>query len=181
MQKLVRLLLLLALVGFGFWGWRQFFPSPESRIRSQLSNLARTVSFDPLDGTVRRLYKLQHFADFFTPDVVVTVSMRGYEDMTLTGVAELQAAANRSMDPNGSRGWKVHLRDISVALDKDGQTAVANLTIEATIQGQQDLFAQEFNFHFRKVGRKWLIYRVESVQTLSGGPRSPCAPGARPS
>jgi hypothetical protein len=42
-----------------------------------------------------------------------------------------------------------------------------NLTGKAIVPGERDISAQEFNFQLKKVDGKWLIYRVETVRTLS--------------
>ena len=45
--------------------------------------------------------------------------------------------------------------------------SVANLTGKATVEGEGDFQVQEFNFKLKKVDRTWLIYRIDTVKTLS--------------
>ncbi|HEY2082608.1 MAG TPA: hypothetical protein VGI88_07460, partial [Verrucomicrobiae bacterium] len=62
---------------------------------------------------------------------------------------------------------KVEFPDMNVTIDPGGGTAKVNLTAKATVPGEKDISAQEFNFLIKKVDGKWLIYKVETVKTLS--------------
>ncbi len=64
-------------------------------------------------------------------------------------------------------GVKIEFVDIVVKLDPDKQSATVDLTGKATMSGEHDFSVQEFKFLLKKVGRDWLIYRVETVKTLS--------------
>jgi hypothetical protein len=48
---------------------------------------------------------------------------------------------------------------------------LADLTAEARISGESDLFVQEMKFTLRKDGSRWLITRVQTVQTLQNAGR----------
>jgi hypothetical protein len=165
MQKLFRVVILLALIGLGIWGWRVLFPSPEHAIRSRVTRLAQTVSFKPQDGTVPKALKLQKLPDYFAQDLVVNVNVRGYGAVTLEGRDDLVQKVMLAMKE--LRGLKVEFLDINVTLGSDRQTAVANLTGKATIAGEQDFIVQEFNFMLKKADGRWLIYRIDSVKSLS--------------
>ena len=167
MQKYSRILITAAVIGLGFWGWRVLFPSPQHLITTRLMKLARTASFDPQDGALTRANKARQLLDLFTPDVQVEIDLRGYGQITFNGRDEVQSAVLAEMAPGRWAGLKVEFSDISVVLGPDRQTAVANLTGKATLDGQSDFIVKEFNFSLRKVQRNWLIYRVETVKTLS--------------
>ena len=97
------------------------------------------------------------------------ISVPGYEQLTLRGRDEvLQTAA-------GARtrltSLKVEFPDMNIMVDADKQSAKVNLTGKATVPGEKDVTAQEFNFMLKKVDGKWQIYRVETVKTLSLLPR----------
>src|SRR5205823_3840642 len=62
---------------------------------------------------------------------------------------------------------KVEFPDMNITLGADKQTAKVNLTGTAVVPGEHDISAQEFNFMLKKVDGKWLIYKVETVKTLS--------------
>jgi hypothetical protein len=173
MQKLVRVVIAAALIGLVFWGWRTLFPTPERVIRSRLQKLAATLSFEPKDGELLRAFQAQNLTEFFTPDATLQVDIRGYGQRTLNGRDELQQAALVYL--HAIRGLKVELLDINVTLDADKQSAVANLTGKATVLGESDFYVQEFNFKLKKVDGKWLIYKVETVKTLSQS-RNACHP-----
>jgi hypothetical protein len=165
MQKLVRFVTVAALIGAVFWVWTVLFPSPQKVIRSRLLKLAATASFEPKDGELPRAFQSQKLTEFFTPDAMVTVDIRGFGQRSLNGREELQQAALAYM--HTLRGLKVELLDINVTLDPDKQTAVANLTGKAMVTGESDFYVQELNFKLKKVDGKWLIYKVETVKTLS--------------
>src|SRR5581483_368351 len=76
------------------------------------------------------------------------------------------------------QGLKIEFLDITVTVDPDGQTALGHLTGKATVSGERDFQVMELNFRFRNVDGKWLIFKVETVKTLSTGPAS--RPGRRP-
>jgi hypothetical protein len=171
MQKSFRVVIVLALIGLGIWGWRVLFPNPEHVIRSRVAGLARTASFEPQDGTVPKGFKLQKLPDYFTPDLVINLTVRGYGSVTLEGRDEFVQKVMVAMKE--LRGMKVEFLDINVTLRSDRQTAVANLTCKVTIAGEQDFIVQECNFMLKKVDGRWLIYRIDSVKSLSRG-RAPC-------
>jgi hypothetical protein len=171
MQKLVRILAALALVIIAIWLWRFFFPSPEHVIRSRLSELATAVSVEPGEGNFRKVLHLQKLPDFFTPDVAVVADIRGYPPVSVEGREDIMRWI---MGARQNWSWlKVEFLDVNVTLAADKQTAVVNLTGKATVPGDRDFFVQEFNFMFKKVDGKWVIYRIESVKTLSLLDRSP--------
>jgi Mrp family chromosome partitioning ATPase len=167
MQKSFRIVFAAALIGLGIWAWRMWFPSPENVIRSRLLKLARTASFDATDRTLSKGLKVYELLDYFTPDVVINLNVRGIEVHTLNGRDELQQAALAAANSEAARGLKVEFLDIDVTLGPDRQTATVNLTGEATVAAERDLIVQKFNFLLKKVEGKWLIYRVEAVKVLS--------------
>lgn len=165
MQKSLRLILVAILIALGFWAWRALFPSPEKVIRSRLRKLAATSSFEVGSGTIPKAYKASQIPDYFTRDVVIHVNAPGYEPLSIEDRNELQQYVTAGF--NRLTGLKIEFLDINVKLGPDKQTAVANLTGKATVNGERDFSVQEFNFMLRKVDGKWLIYRVETVKTLS--------------
>ena len=165
MKKPVRLILAAALIGLAIWGWRVWFPSPQNAIRSRLLNLARTVSVEPGEGTIPRGLKAQSLGDYFTADVVINLEVRGFDIRELQGHDELMQAVMGAMQH--VRGLKVEFLDINITPDAGNQTAVANLTGKATVEGEGDFQVQEFSFKLKKVDRTWLIYRIDTVKTLS--------------
>jgi hypothetical protein len=165
MQKSLRIASALALIGLGIWGWTILFPGPERLIRSRLEKLARTVSVQPGDGAVARGLKAYELPDFFTPDVVISLTVRGFGGRVFTGRDELMEQVNPAMQ--NVRGLKVEFLDANITLAPDKLEAVVNLTAKATLTEQSDLIVQEFNIKFRKLKGQWLISRVESVKTLS--------------
>jgi len=165
MKRAVQIALAAAAVGLGFWLWTVLFPTPENAIRSRLHDLAKALSFKSGSGMVAQAFSSQKAAEFFTSDVDVEVNLTGYEPISLHGRDEVLqiAMASRSR----LTALKVEFPDINITLGADKQTAKVNLTGKATVPGERDISAQEFNFKLKKVNGKWLIYQVETVRTLS--------------
>ncbi len=152
-------------MALGVWGWWIFFPSPERAIRARLDALARTLSFEPKDGTLARGYGAEKAAGFFTTNVEINVEARGFEPLHFSRRDEIQQAALGAA--RFLRGLKVEFLDINLTLNPDQQSAKANLTGKWTPSGDRDFNVLEFNFLLMKVNGTWLIYRVDSVKTLS--------------
>ena len=165
MQKLVRILVIAALIGAAIWGWWVLFPSPERAIRSQLKGLSETVSFDAKEGTIPKGFKAQKLLDYFTVDVEASVNVREYPAHTFNGRDELMQALLYAQ--SNLKGLQVKFLDINVTLGPDKQTAVAYLTAQATIPGDRDFNLLELNVSLKKVEGKWMIYKIETVKTLS--------------
>ena len=164
--SLAKLLLLIALVAVGWWGWHILFPNPEAVIRANLVSLAKAASFESSQGTVARLYNAQKVPDYFTADVVINIGSLGFGEVeSVNGRDEIQQAVLAAR--KNWKAMKVELLDIHVTIAPDGQSATANLTGKASVPGEKEFFVQEFNFLLRKVEGKWLIYRVDPVKTLS--------------
>jgi hypothetical protein len=166
MKKWVwRLAVVVVLAGLGFWGWRVLFPAPEQVIRKRLNQLAVTASFSGSEGALVKVAKAQAITSFCTPDVEITLDVPGYGHHEINGIAELlqQAAAARSYH----EGFTVQFLDIIVNVAPDQNSAVADLTAKGGVLHEKDFNVQELRFKLRKVEGKWLIYRAETVHTLT--------------
>jgi SnoaL-like protein len=165
MKRAIQIVLAAAVAGLAVWLWTVLHPSPEKVVRSRLKALAKAMSFKSGAGTLAKAYNAEKVSEFFTPDVVVEVNVAGFEPVSLNGrdeILKIVAAAETRLT-----SMKVEFPDMNVTFGADGQTAKVNLTGKATVPGERDISAQEFNFQLKKVEGKWLIYRVETVRTLS--------------
>lgn len=165
MQKSLRLLGALALIGLGIWAWWLLFPSPERVIRSRLNKLSRIVSFTAQEGGISKAYNAQKLIDYFTPEVEISIDAPRYPRQNISARQELIQGLLWAQSNLGS--LKVEFIDISVSVGADQQTATANLVGKATIGKDADFNVQELNFLLKKVEGKWLIYRIETVRSLS--------------
>ena len=159
-----RAVLVLALAAALVWGWWTFFPSPERVIRKDLKELAQSVSFGGNEAPLAKLANATKVASYFTGDAQVIVDVPGYSRLTLSGMDELRPAALRARQAMNS--LKVDFVDISVSVADPKQTAVADVTAKGVVPGEKDFQIQELRFTFARVGRNWLIRRVETVKTL---------------
>lgn len=165
MKRAILAILGLAVIGFGVWLWMVLHPSPERAIRSRIDALAKTISFESNGGLLAQAYNAQKVSDFFTPDVDVEVNISGLEPLSFHGRDEVMQAA--AVARTHLSAMKVQFIDLNITLDPDKQGAKVNLTGTAKIPGERDISAQEFNFIMKKVGGKWMIYRIETVKTLA--------------
>jgi hypothetical protein len=159
-----RLLLLLALIALGLWGWRSLNPDPERVIRHRLGELARTASFSAKEGLVAQAWNANTLGDFFTLDVQVSLDAPGVQH-SLSGRAELVQAYMGARAQ--VRGLSIEFPDIKVMLDPEGNSAVVNLTAKGKVTGESELYLQELKLRLIKVKRDWLIEQIETVRTLS--------------
>jgi hypothetical protein len=163
-QGLKRLGLILALLALGFWAWRFFFPSPERIIRKNLSAVARLASFAPNEGALAKLSNTQKLTGFCTGDIEIAIDVPGRLPRTLSGRGDLTQAIMSARSTLSA--LKVEFLDIQVAVGGDRESAVARLTAKADLPGEKVPEVQELKVTFQKVGRDWLIHRVETVKTL---------------
>jgi hypothetical protein len=164
MKRIVQSVFALAVIGLAVWLWLVFHPTPEAAIRSNLNSLAKTISFKD-GGEIAKAYNAQKAAGFFTTDVEIILTIGGYDPISLHGRDEVQQAVLAG--ETRLTALKVEFLDMNVTLDASKESAKVNLTGKATVPGQRDISAQEFNFLLKKVDGKWLIYRVETVKTLA--------------
>jgi hypothetical protein len=167
MKRVVPIILIAAVIGLAVWLWGVLFPSPEKVVRSRLNALAKAISFSSSGGALGKAYDAQKAANFFTTDVDVDLNVAGYDSISLHGRDEVLHVALAARSRLSS--LKVEFPDMNITIDPGGETAKVNLTAKATMPGEKDISAQEFNFMLKKVDGKWLIYKVETVKTLSDG------------
>ncbi len=165
MRRVVQVLVLAALVVCGCWLWTVLFPTPEAVVRNRLNGLAKALSFKSGSGLLSQALQAQKAAEFFTTDADIDVNVAGYDPLALHGRDEVQQIATAARVRLSS--LKIDFPDMNITIDPGGQTAKVNLTGKAEIPGERDISAQEFNFLLKKVDGQWLIYKVETVKTLS--------------
>lgn len=165
MVKWLRLLLLVIVVALGAWAWVALHPSPERLIRRQLEGVARAASFGPGQGYLAKLAGAQRLADFFSTNIEVHIDVPGHQGHTLAGREEIQQAALASRA--SVQSLTVTFPDVTVIVDSDQESAVADLTLQARVAGEQEMIVQEMKVTLRKINGQWLIIKVETVRTLS--------------
>jgi hypothetical protein len=165
MKIVFRFVLAAALIALGVWLWFVLFPSPEKVIHKRLVALANTVSFSSNQGNLVRLAGAQNLGFFFSTNIEVNIDVPGHERHVFVGRSEIIQAALAARSAVG--GLTVKFPDINITVTPDKQSAVADLTVEAHISGQQDPIVQEMKFTLQKTDGEWLVARIETVRTLS--------------
>lgn len=165
MKIFFRAVLFVVLAALGFWLWTILFPSPEKIIRGQLTKLAQDVSFSQNENNLVKIARAQSVADFFSTNVEINLNVPGRESQSFAGRDEITQAAMASRQ--AASALDVKFPDINITIAPDENSATADVTVEATVSGQRDAIVQEMKFTFQKTEGKWLITKVETIQTLS--------------
>jgi hypothetical protein len=165
MKILVRLVLVVAVAALGFWLWTVFFPGPEKIIRSQLADLAGDVSFSPGENNLVKIAHAESVAGFFATNVEVNLSVPEHEQQSLIGRDEINQAVLASRQQLTS--LDVKFPDINITVAPDKNSAVADITVDATISGESNALVQEVKFTFEKAQGQWLIGKVETVRVVT--------------
>ncbi len=165
MKNIFRIVLLAALAALALWLWTVAFPGPEKVIRKRLTELAGTVSSSPGGSDLARLAAARSLAGYFGTNVEMNVDLAGHglhDPMIREEITQAALAARW-----GAGSLTVKFPDINVTVAPDQQSAVVDLTMEASISGEHDPIVQEMKLTLQKTGGQWLITRVETVRTLS--------------
>lgn len=164
-MKWPRLLLAAAGGALAVWAWLALHPSPERLIRRQLDGVARAASFGPNQGMLAKLASAESLANYFSTNVDIKIDVPGRQEHRLAGREEIQQAA---LAARGTvQGLTVTFPDVTIIVNADQQSAVADLTLQAQVSGEQDMVVQEVKVTLRKINGQWLITKVETVRTLS--------------
>jgi hypothetical protein len=160
----IRLVLLILAGALGIWAWNVFFPSPEKVIRRELTELARLATYDSKTGDVDKMLNLKKMSSLCTSDIELSVDASGYRQQ-LAGRDELLNVLGLLRSQLGE--MSVQFYDMEVSLAPNREMAVVDLTLRGRVPTDKDLIVQECKFTMRKVGRAWLIRKIETVKTLS--------------
>jgi hypothetical protein len=163
-QWAFRLAVVILVAALGIWAWNIFFPSPQKAIRRELSELARLATYNSKTGDVDKLLNLKKMANLCTADVELSIDASGYRQR-VSGRDEL-ANALAFVRAQLSE-MSVQFFDMVVSLAPNREMAVVDLTLRGRIPTDKDMIVQECKFTMRKVGRTWLIRKIETVKTLS--------------
>jgi hypothetical protein len=164
MKIVVRLVLLLALIGLGYWLYTVFFPPDAVVIRKRLNKIAELASFSSTQGNIVRVANLERLGTYFADNVEVIVDVPGVGAHTFNQKAELMQAAGAARSSLSSISAK--FIDINVDVGSAKHLATADLTLEASVAGQKDAVIQELKFTLENIKGEWLVVRVETVKTL---------------
>ena len=164
MKIALRLVLLAAVAGIGFWLWTVLFPSPEKIVLKKISNLAATATVSAADGNITRATKVGNLISYFAPDAEVTYDVSDVGSHTFASRDEIREAAAGAFTQLSS--LKVQFFDAAATVGPDRQSAVVTCTAKVNIAGGKEFGIQELRFQFSKIDRDWLITRAETVKTL---------------
>ena len=165
MKLVSRIILVVVLAALGFWLWMALFPSPEKIIRKQLVGLADDVSFSQDQNNLIKLAHAQSVADYFTSTVEIDITVPNHGEQAMAGRDQITQVALLSRQE--ATDLKLKFPDINITVAPDKNSAVADVTVDATISGERDAVLQEVKITFQKVDGKWLISKVASVPVVS--------------
>ncbi len=166
-MKLFRRVFLIAiLIVAGLWIRATFFPNPERAIRKRLTEIARNASTAPGEGNITGTAHAWRLANCFTTNTEFKIEWpEGRMEETLDR-NEILRFVNGSRFGTG-RSFRIEFLDPTIAFSEDKKTSTVEATLRATIPADKNFIVQEIKIIFIKVGREWLIQRVETLKTLA--------------
>jgi hypothetical protein len=164
MKTVLRLTLLLALIAAGYWLWTVMSPSPQVVIRKRLQKMAQIASFSPGQGMISKVAAIERLGTFFSEDAEVVVDVPGVGSHVFNRREEINQALMAAKSSISS--LKAEFPDINVEVAPSKLSAIASLTLEASVNGQKDLIVQELRLSIKKINGDWLVTKVETVRTL---------------
>lgn len=162
-----RLFLIAVIVAAGIWIWTLVHPSPDWVIRKRLAEVAKAASFTPGTGYFANVAGAERLAGFFATNAEVDIDMPGHPRQKLSSSEDILQTALGARAT--LKSLSVEFPDVTLVINRDKESAIADLTAEGRVGGDADMFVQEMKFTLKKFGGQWLITRVETVQTLQGG------------
>jgi hypothetical protein len=100
----------------------------------------------------------------FANDAQIVVDVSGAGARTLSGREEIREATLGGFASLHS--LSVRFLDATAKTGMDRQSAEVSCTAEVRSSDSKDFGVQELRFQFRKIGKDWLVTRVETVKTL---------------
>jgi hypothetical protein len=164
MKSLFRLLLLVGLLALGYWAWTVLFPSPQKVIHDRLVKMVQLASFPANQGNLSRVANIQRLGTYFTDEIEVVMDVPGVGTHTFNRREEVTQAAMAAKSAVSS--VQADFVDIEIVIAPSKETASANLTLRATVNGQKDLIIQELKFSLKKINGDWLVNKIQTVKTL---------------
>ena len=164
MKRIVSILAVVLLAALGFWLCRELFPSDESRLRGLLADVAKAASLKGNENPLVRLAGANKLAGFFSEDAVVHIDASGLEGKQIQGREELRqtvAAARASL-----QSAEVQFPDAQLEIAPNRESATAEVTATADINGEKNTVVQELKVLFKKIDGQWKITQVDTVHTL---------------
>jgi len=162
--KWPRVILLAVVVALGAWAWVALHPDPERLIRRRLDKIAHAASYGPNQGYLAKLAGAQSLADFCATNIEVNIDVPGRQEHRLAGREDIQQAALALRA--SVQAVTVTFPDVTVVVNADRESAVADLTLQARLAGERDMFVQEVKVTLQKIDGQWLIVKAETVRTL---------------
>src|SRR5579863_8223380 len=131
----VRLVLVVFVLGLGYWAWVLFFPSPARVIRGRLEKMAQLASFTDKEGALTKAASSQKLASFFAEHVEVRVDAPGIENEAFNSREDLYEAILGARVV--ARTVHAKLYDISIEMTPGKQEAIANAEMHADVGDQK--------------------------------------------
>jgi ketosteroid isomerase-like protein len=164
LKRIISILAVVLLMALGFWFYRELFPNDEHKLRGVLAEVAKAASLKPNENPLVGLAGANRLAGFFSEDVVVRIDVSGLEGKVIQGREELQQTATAARVSLQSAD--VQFPDVRLEIAADHESATAQVTATADINGEKNTVVQELKLLFRKIDGKWKITRVDTVRTL---------------
>ncbi len=164
MKIALRLVLLAALAGLGFWLWTVLFPSPEKIVLKKIAALAKVATVNVSAGAATRAMKVSDFISYFSTDAEILVDVPEVGVHTISGRDEIRQNAAVALTQLSS--LTVQFFDAAAHVAPDQQSAQVTCTARVNVGDGKEFGIQELRVEFKKIDGDWRITRVETVKTL---------------
>ena len=132
-------------------------------MRQTLKEAAAAASFAGNEGDLGRLIKASTLAALCTENFSIRIDLLGGITGQMKGRDQVRSAALEAASVCGMVNFRI--LDTEVKWIR-GTESRANFTLTMEGCGNRDFNAQEFQATLKKIGRRWLIDRIESVDVF---------------
>lgn len=142
------------------FGYRWLFPPDSVQVRQTLRDAAAAASFAGNEGDLGRLTKAATLAALCTENFYIRIELLGGIMGKLDGRDRVRTAAMEAATLCGT--VRFDILDAEVKWIR-GTESTVDFTVTMEGCGSRDFNAQPFQATLKKIGRRWLIDRIESV------------------
>lgn len=144
------------------WLVYQLLPNDEKAIRQTMDRLVKAASINPNDSGFTRLAYADRLASFFTTNAVLSLEGLGADFPVINGHTDLRQSAMAARA--NLKQAEFELADVHVTMRNDPHHANAYIAIRGQVNYETNRFGQAFRLTLTKVGGRWLISELNTVE-----------------
>lgn len=158
-----KLLAVAVLATVAFWGWK-WLESDSQKIKKELQSLAKALSYDTAPRGIEVMGRARQIADYFAPEVIVTLQFSHRQNVELVNRAEILEKSLFMFKAMPS--LKVEFVDINIKR-VEGMTAMVETTMKLHLSSDANPpEAIEVHLQMRK-DKRWMIDGLKTVEAIN--------------